>query len=199
MNLLLIYAEFFKIGIFAVGGGLATLPFLFQMADDRYTFIRQSGWLNREMVANFLAIAQCSPGAIGVNVAAQTGFQYGGGAGSFLAALGLISPAIGIIAIVARALQSFKENKIAAAVFAGLRPAAAGILCAAGFGAWKLSLYNGAAAGMAAAWYEVIRWRECLIFAALFLLIVTGKKRPVIGHPVICIALGAIAGIALQL
>jgi chromate transporter len=190
VSLLLLYLEFFKIGIFAVGGGLATLPFLFQMAGDRFTFIQQGGWLSSEMVGNFLAIAECSPGAIGVNVAAQTGFQYGGIAGGFLAALGLISPAIAVIAVVTRVLQSFRESKITAAVFAGLRPAALGILCAAGFGVWKLALYNSGGT----VWYTLIRWRECVILAALFVLIFKLKA-----HPVLYIALGAIAGIALGL
>ena len=187
MSLLIIYAEFFRIGLFAVGGGLATLPFLFQLAG-------RSEWLNREMVGNFLAIAQSSPGAIGVNVAAQTGFQYAGVAGGLLAALGLISPAVIIITIIARMLRSFKENRIVISVFSGLRPAAAGLLAAAGLGAWKLALWN----ADAPRWFEALRWKECLIFAALFLLIWRFKGRPA-GHPVICIAAGAAAGIALGL
>jgi len=190
MNLLLLYLEFFKIGIFAVGGGLATLPFLFQMADDRFTFIRQAGWLSTEQIGNFIAIAQCSPGAIGVNIAAQTGFLYGGVGGGFLAVLGLVSPAIIVISVIARALLSIKQNKIAAAVFSGLRPAAAGLLCAAGWGVWKLALYNPAAG----VWHGFIRPRETLLCAALFALIVKFK-----GHPVIYVALGAAAGILLRL
>jgi chromate transporter len=190
VNLLLLYLEFFKIGIFAVGGGLATLPFLFLMADDRFTFIRQTGWLDTEQISNFLAIAQCSPGAIGINVVAQTGFQYGGIGGGIVAVMGLISPAVIIIAVITRALQSLKENKTALAVFSGLRPAAAGLLCAAGWGVWRLSLYNSAAA----LWYELIRWREFLIFAALFLLIVRFKA-----HPIVCIALRAVARVLLGL
>jgi chromate transporter len=190
VNLLLLYLEFFKIGIFAVGGGLATLPFLFLMADDRFTFIQQTGWINAEQISNFLAIAQCSPGAIGVNVAAQVGFQYGGIGGGMVAVLGLISPAFIVIAIIARALQSLKENKIALAVFSGLRPAAAGLLCAAGWGVWWLSLYDSAAG----TWYGLIRWREFLIFAALFLLLVRFKA-----HPIVCIVLGAVAGVLLAL
>jgi chromate transporter len=190
VNLFLLYLEFFKIGIFAVGGGLATLPFLFLMAHNRFSFIRQSGWLSTEQVGNFLAIAQCSPGAIGVNVAAQTGFQYGGVAGGVLAALGLVSPAVIVIAIVTRALQSFKESKIAASVFSGLRPAAAGLLCAAGWGVWRLALYN----HDGTVWHECIRWREGLVYAAIYLLIVKFR-----GHPVIYIALGAAAGILLRL
>lgn len=183
MNLLFIYAEFFKIGLFAVGGGLAALPFLFQLAD-------RSGWLSREMVGNYIAIAQSAPGAIGVNVAAQTGFQYAGIAGAFLAALGLVSPAIAVIALVSRFLQLFRENRAAASVFSGLRPAASGLLCAAGLGALKLSLYN----QNAALWRQILRWRECAIFAALFVLLLKFR-----GRPIVYIALGAIAGIVLGL
>jgi chromate transporter len=178
---LLLYAEFFKTGLFAVGGGLATLPFLFQMA-DRY------GLLNRETVGNFLAVAQSSPGPVGVNMAAQTGFRYGGIAGACIAALGLVSPAILIINVIARMLRSFKESKTAVSVFAGLRPAACGLLAAAGLGVWKLALYK----PDAAAWYELLRWKETLIFAALFLAIRKCKR-----HPAVYIAAGAILGITL--
>jgi chromate transporter len=196
MNLFLLYIEFFKIGVFAVGGGLATLPFLFLMANDRFAFIQQTGWLSTEQVGNFLAIAQCSPGAIGVNVSAQTGFMYSGVSGGIVAVLGLISPAIIIISVITRALQSIKKNRIAASVFSGLRPAAAGLLTAAGLGVWRLALYNGNAVNSAAgaAWHEIIRWREGLVCLAIFLLIVKFK-----GHPVVYIALGAIAGITLGL
>ena len=188
MGLILLYIEFFKIGLFAVGGGLATLPFLFLMANDRFTFIRRTGWLNTEQVGNFIAIAQCSPGAVGVNICAQTGFIYNGIPGGIVAVLGLISPAIIIISVVARALQSIKNNKISIAVFSGLRPAAAGLLSAAGLGVWRLALYNPAAVN--GAWHEIIRWRESLVCLVIFLLIVKFK-----GHPVVYVALGAIAGI----
>ena len=183
MSLLLLYAEFFKIGLFAVGGGFATLPFLFQMA-DKYE------WLNRETVGNFLAIAQSSPGAVGVNMAAQTGFQYGGAAGAFIAALGLVSPAVLIISVIARMLRSFRENKTAVSVFAGLRPAACGLLAAAGLGVWKLALYKPDAAAL----YDLLRWKELAVFAALFFAVRKFKR-----HPVLYIAAGAILGIALGL
>jgi chromate transporter len=193
MGLLLLYIEFFKIGVFAVGGGLAILPFLFLMANDRFAFIRRTGWLSTEQVGNFLAIAQCSPGAVGVNISAQTGFLYGGISGGIAAVLGLISPAIIIISIVAGALQSLKKNKFSAAVFAGLRPAAAGLLTAAALGVWRLALFNGMTAGNGA-WYRIIRWRESLICLVIYLLIVKFKV-----HPIAYIALGAITGIALGL
>jgi len=192
MKLLLLYIEFFKIGVFAVGGGLATLPFLFLMANDRFAFIRQTGWISTEQVGNFLAIAQCSPGAVGVNVCAQAGFLYNGISGGIVAVLGLISPAIIIISVVAGALQSIKNNKISIAVFSGLRPAATGLIIAAGLGVWRLAIYNTDAGN--GAWYGIIRWRESLVCLVIFVLIVKFKV-----HPVVYIALGAITGIALGL
>jgi len=194
MNFLLLYLEFFKIGLFAVGGGLATLPFLFHLAGDRFTFIKHTGWLSSEQIGNFLAIAQCAPGAIGVNMAAQTGFLYGGTTGSIIAALGLISPAIIVITAVSKVLQAIKTNKTVELVFRGLRPAAAGLLCAAGWSAWKLTLYNSAAMAAGLAWHEILRWREGIIVIVLIFLVLKLKK-----HPVIYIALGAAAGVLLKL
>jgi chromate transporter len=190
MELLLLYIEFFKIGVFAVGGGLAALPFLFLMANDRFAVIRQTGWLDTEQVGNFLAIAQCSPGAIGVNVSAQTGFLYGGIPGGIIAVFGLISPAVIVISVIAGALQSIKKNKTSIAVFSGLRPAATGLLAAAGLGVWRLALYNTGNG----AWHTVIRWRESMVCLVIFLLVVKFKR-----HPVVYIALGAAAGIVLGL
>jgi chromate transporter len=183
MNLFVLYAEFFKIGLFSIGGGLATLPFLFEMA-ARYD------WLSPEKLGDFLAIAQSSPGAMGVNMAAQSGFAAAGIPGAVIAPLGLVSVPIVIIIIVARMLARFKENRAVEAVFSGLRPAAAGLIGAAGFGVWKLSLYN----GNAPVWYEALRFREALLFAVLFALIRKFKQ-----HPVVYIAAAGIAGIVFQL
>jgi chromate transporter len=182
MNLI-IYFEFFKMGLFTFGGGLATLPFLFEMA-DKYD------WLNREMIANFLAIGQSSPGAIGVNIAAMTGFQYGGVFSGIIAALGLVSPAVIVISIVTKVLQSFKENKIVISIFSSLRPAAAGLLAAAFLVVSKIAFYN----SDFSIWYEIIRFKEFILFSILFIFIMKLKK-----HPILYIAAGAAAGIVLGL
>ncbi|MCL2478080.1 MAG: chromate transporter, partial [Treponema sp.] len=85
MNLIYLFANFARIGLFAIGGGLATLPFLFEIADS-------SNWLTREAIANMLAVSQSLPGAIGVNLAAYVGFVNSGIAGGFSAAIGLVAP-----------------------------------------------------------------------------------------------------------
>jgi chromate transporter len=181
--LLTLWGEFCKIGLFSVGGGLATLPFLYQLA-DRYD------WLSYETIADMIAIAESTPGAIGVNMATYTGFQAAGMAGAVTATLGLITPSIIVILIVARILTAFKESPLVVSVFQGLRPAATGLIAAAGFGVIRLSLYNGAAP----AWYDRIRRPELVMFILLFLLIHKFKK-----HPVWYILAAGIAGIALGL
>jgi chromate transporter len=183
VNPLILFVQFFRIGLFSIGGGYATLPFLYEMAD---TYEQ----LSREDVGNMLAVAQSLPGAIGVNLSAYTGFRFAGIPGAFAAALGLTTPSIIIIAIVARVLGAFKESKTVAALFAGFRPAGAGLLSAAAFASIAVSLYR---PGWET-WRRILRWRELVLFALIFFLVVKFKK-----HPVFYIAGAALAGAALAL
>jgi len=189
MNLLYLFANFFRIGLFSVGGGYAILPFLFEMADNA-TGLNATGWLSRELIGNMLAVAQSLPGPIGSNVSAYTGLHYAGVPGSYTAGLALAAPSIIIIMIIARMLKAFKENAVVKNVLSGLKPAAAGLLSAAAFGAITLSLWNSAAL----VWYEFLRWKETLIFALIFFLIFKFKK-----HPIVYIFAAGIIGVILKL
>jgi len=188
VKLLYLLVTFFKIGLFSVGGGLATLPFLFEIADSSQA--GGSAWLTREMIGNMLAVAQSLPGAIGVNLSAYTGVRYGGIPGAYMAAFGVIAPSIIVILVVARMLRAFRENAVVKSLFEGLRPAAAGLLSAAGFGAIALSLWNAAAP----VWYAYVRWKESVIFVVLFFLIYKFKK-----HPIVYIAAAGALGVILRL
>ena len=183
MNLLILFAEFFRIGLFSVGGGLAALPFLYRLAET-------AEWLQAEQIPEMLAAAQSAPGAIGINLAVYAGFQCAGIPGGVCAALGMASPSIIVILIIARALQTFRENAVIQAIFSGLRPAAAGLLAAAALAAIKLSLYN----PEWTAWHQILRPRETVLFALTFLLLRRYK-----GHPVIYIAAGGVIGAVLGL
>jgi chromate transporter len=181
--LFLLFAEFFKTGLFSVGGGLATLPFLYRMADTY-------DWITHTDVANMLAVSESTPGPIGVNMATYAGFQCAGVIGSITATLGLVTPSIIVIVIIARILQSFKENTVVKAVFAGLRPAATGLIAVAFFGVLRIALINDPAQD----WYGFLKWRECILFLAIFLGIRFLKK-----HPVIYIAIAGAVGVVLGL
>jgi chromate transporter len=188
VNWLILAAEFCKIGLFSVGGGLATLPFLFELA-------KKDNPLSPEKIGDFLALAQTSPGAIGINMGVQTGFFLGGIPGACIAALSLAAPSIAAILLIARMLDSFKTNRIVISVFSGLRPAAAGLLTAAGFNVWRLSLFDLSASGV----FGLVRWKECLLFGAFFFGIHKLKNHPAAGHPLIYIAIAAVTGIVLGL
>jgi len=189
MNLIYIFANFLRIGLFSIGGGLATLPFLFEIADN-ISGINADNWLTRELIGNMLAVAQSLPGPIGSNISTYAGYVYAGIPGGYIASLGLVVPSIVIIILVARTLEAFKESITLQNIFSGFRPAAAGLLSAAGFGAISLSLYNGGAS----IWYEYIKWKESLVFIVIFILILKFKK-----HPIAYIAVAGAAGIILQL
>jgi chromate transporter len=184
MNFAALFFTFFQIGLFAVGGGLATLPFLFKLA-DKYD------WLTPAEVGNILAIAQSAPGPIGSNMAAFTGFTGGGVAGACAASLGLAAPSIIIILMISRVMSAVEKNAAVKAVFEGLRPAAAGLLAFACLQALKIALFNPNAAHV----YEYLRWKEVLLFAAVSIGLVRFRKL----HPAIFIALGGIAGVVLGL
>ena len=133
MIFLKLFFAFFKTGLFAIGGGMATIPFLYEMADS-------TGWFTRDDLANMIAVSESTPGPIGVNMATYVGFITGSNIaglptailGAVTATLGLITPAVIIILIIASFLKSFRENKYLDSAFYGLRPASSGLITAAG-------------------------------------------------------------------
>ena len=103
--LIQLFLEFFKIGLFAVGGGLATIPFLHQLA-EKYT------WFTVETLVDMIAISESTPGAMGVNMATYSGFTTAGISGSLIATLGLVLPSIVIIIIIAHFLKQFSDSPV---------------------------------------------------------------------------------------
>ncbi|MDR2150482.1 MAG: chromate transporter [Spirochaetaceae bacterium] len=187
MIFFILFAEFFKIGLFAVGGGLATIPFLSALT-SRYD------WITMSDLATMIAIAEATPGAIGVNIATYAGFNCAGIPGAVIATLGLVSPSIIIITIIAGILRTFKDNPHVQAVFAGLRPAATGLIGAAGFGIVQQALFY----ATADSWYGFIKWRDLLLFVSIFMVFRLLKKTK-LGHPVFCLAAAAALGVVLAL
>ena len=122
---LLLFWEFFKTGLLAVGGGLATLPFLSDMAE-------RTGLFTQAQLADMVAVAESTPGPIGVNTATYVGVTAGGIPGAVIATLGLITPSYLIILLIASFLQRFKGNPLVEGVFRCLRPASVALITYAG-------------------------------------------------------------------
>ena len=186
MLYLQLFFEFFKAGLFAVGGGLATLPFLYDIAQKTH-------WYTEADIANMIAISQSTPGPIGVNMATYTGFTTGGILGSLIATAGLITPSIIIIVIIAHFLNKFKENATVQSIFYGLRPASTALIAAAGYQVVKITLFNldNLNTGDIMSVFNL----KCILIA-IILFIVTRKSKK---HPVIFIAASAVIGIIFKL
>ena len=125
-SLALLFFEFFKTGLFAVGGGLATIPFIREMG-------AAYGWITEAEIANIIAIAESTPGPIGVNTATYVGFKVAGITGSVIATIGLVTPSVIIIILVAKAIRKYADSHVVKSLFTSIRPAAIGLITAAGF------------------------------------------------------------------
>ncbi len=173
MIYLRLFIEFFQVGLFSIGGGLATLPFLYNMADT-------TNWFTRADVSNMIAISESTPGAIGVNMATYAGYQCAGVLGGIIATLGLVTPCIIIILLIARILSKFKNNPLVDKAFFGLRPASLAMIAAAGAGVCQVALFRGTTLFVPG------------IILGLFIYILSKKtKLGVVG----LIGIGALAGI----
>lgn len=133
MIYLILFYEFFKIGLFAIGGGPATLPFLMDLT-QRYD------WFSMSDLTNMVAISESTPGPLGINMATYAGFHAAGIPGGLISTLGLVTPSIIVIIIIARFLTDFSENKTVKAVFAGVRPAVTALIASAVFGLFQVAL-----------------------------------------------------------
>lgn len=187
MILLRLFWEFFKTGLFAVGGGMATLPFLYDMS-------ARTGWFTQARLADMIAVSESTPGPIGVNMATYVGFETAGIPGAVVATLGLICPSIIIILLIARVLKQFRESKTVDAIFYGLRPCSIALIAAAGLLVARVTFLNqdALAAGFNPA--ELLRWKELLLAAVLLFLTRFVKPLKKL-HPVVFIALSAAVGI----
>ncbi len=187
MILLQLFFEFFKTGLFAVGGGMATLPFLYDIS-------ARTGWYTTEMLADMIAVSESTPGPIGVNMATYVGFVTAGIPGAIIATLGLITPSIIIILLIARALKAFRENPIVEAAFYGLRPCSVGLIAAAGFLVIKLALFNTALYQASGKLIDLFDFKAIALAAVL--LVCTRYVKKLKGlHPIFFILASAVIGI----
>lgn len=192
MMLLRLFYEFFKVGLFAIGGGMATFPFLTDLA-------AKTGWYTQAQLVDMVAIAESTPGPIGVNTATYVGFTVAGIPGALTATIGLITPSVILILIIARVLARFRDSKLVQNVFYGLRPASTGLIAAAGFSVVLLALTGAQVDSVQGLlhWQGSIHWPGILL-AAVLLMLTRRVKQTKNLHPVVFIALSAVVGIVFR-
>lgn len=181
--LLQLFTAFFKTGLFAIGGGLATLPFLYEMSE-------KTGWFSVSDIANLVAVSEATPGPMGVNMATYVGYISSGIFGSIIATLGLIAPSIVIIVIISRFLKKFKNNRYVQYVFYGLRAASTALIAAAGISIAQLAfLKESGAFGV-----QAVDWVSLVLAGMVFI----GFRKWRL-HPIMLIICSAVIGIFLQI
>ena len=186
MLYLRLFWEFFKTGLFAVGGGMATLPFLYDMSE-------KTGWFNASQLADMIAVSESTPGPIGVNMATYVGFTTAGVPGVLIATLGLVTPSVIIILLIARVMKQFRDNKYVDAAFYGLRPCSVGLIAAAGLLVVRLALLRVDAFKASGAVLDLFNWKAIALAAVLLVLTRVVKQTKKL-HPIVFIGLSALAG-----
>lgn len=195
MLYLRLFFEFFKTGLFAVGGGMATIPFLYDMA-------AATGWFTEQDLVNMIAVGESTPGPIGVNMATYVGYVTGmaqGGIatatlGAVIATLGLITPSVIVILIIASFLKSFRDNPLVERIFYGLRPASAGMIASAGLGVAVTNLFFSGMGWTLAA----VNWKGWALAIVLWVLTNRVKVTKSL-HPIAFIAASAIIGVIFKM
>lgn len=192
-SLLLLCLQFFKTGLFAIGGGLATIPFLYEISD---TF----GWFSHEDILNFIAISEATPGPVGVNMATYAGYITHGWYGGILATFSLVIPSVIVILIIAKVLDKFRSNKFVNVGFSMLRPASTALVAAAGFGVLLVVFFNIEKItfdmfGNGQVIISGVNWIQILMFGCFLAAMRIFKKV----HPLVFILIAAGLGIVLGL
>lgn len=198
MILCKLFWEFCKTGLFAIGGGMATVPFLREIAD-------KTGWFTAGQLADMIAVSESTPGPLGVNMATYVGYTVGstqlgspwmGIVGAATATLGLIFPSIVIVLCISFFLKRFRTSTLVDAALYGLRPASVALISAAGveivlFAILRVdSIYQIGAAQLS--------WKSVALAAGVYAgtnLIPKLKKL----HPIWFILLSAIVGVILKM
>lgn len=186
MIYLQLFFEFFKAGLFAIGGGLATIPFLTDIG-------ARTGWFTSGELANMIAISESTPGPMGVNMATYVGFHTGGVLGGVVATLGLVCPSIIVILIIAGFLKKFRESRGVDAVFYGIRPASTALITAALVEVCANALVN---TGVAFGTVGFFHWKAILLAAAVFVCLQVKPLKKL--HPIVFIAASAVVGVIFQ-
>lgn len=190
-----LFFRFALIGLFAVGGGLATLPFLVKLGET-------TGWFSTVDISNMVAISESTPGPLGVNMATYIGNLVAGSdnvfhglLGGLVASLGVITPSLIIILIICQFLKKFRDSKYVNYAFYGLRAASVALITSACLSVAEIAFVNTELIETASSIFEIVNFKSIALFAVVFIGMLKFKKI----HPLVYILLAAIAGVVFQM
>ena len=196
MTYLRLFWEFFKTGLFAIGGGMATLPFLKNIG-------LATGWYSQTDLMNMLAVSESTPGPIGINMATYVGFTVAGIPGAVIATVGEVTPSIIVILIVAAMLAKFRDSKLVSNALYGLRPASTGLIAAACIDVVLQVLLRASSSTVSGSIMKVfslvgsLNWRG-LVLVTVLLVLTNWVKLTKKWHPIVFIGLSAAVGVVFR-
>lgn len=185
-TLFMLSLQFAKTGLFSVGGGLATLPFLYEIS-ERY------GWFTASDVGDMIAISESTPGALGINMSTYAGYITSGIHGGIIATLSLVAPSVVVILVIAQFLAKFKDSRMVKNAFYGLRPASIALITVAGLNVATTAIFNVPAFELTGHLSDLFMWPQIILGVAIFF-----ASRKLKLHPVLYILIAAIVGIILK-
>ncbi len=182
-----LFYAFFRIGLFAVGGGQTTIPFLYELCD---TF----NWYTPAQLADMIAISESTPGPIGINMATYAGYAAGGLIGGVMATFALVLPSLIIIMSISRVLDRVQDNVYVDSIFSILRPCVVGLIASAGLTVFLLSVVNMDLFVKSGQLSDLFMWKQTVLFIVLFLVSTKYKK-----HPIFYLVIAMVAGMLFQM
>lgn len=186
MIYLTLFYEFFKVGLFSIGGGVATIPFYMELA-DKYD------WLTTQMLTDMIAVSESTPGPIGINLATYAGFRAAGIPGALVATFSEVLPSFIILVLIAKALERYKENALVSSAFSGIRPAVAGLIAAAGWSVMRVALFTDPSGSSLFTTLLSCDIKWLVLFCALLALMQIKPLKKL--HPIVYIVFSAVVGI----
>ncbi|MDR2525419.1 MAG: chromate transporter [Oscillospiraceae bacterium] len=193
MTLLLLMYEFFFTGLFAVGGGLATIPFLQAMGRKR------SQWFSGAKLVDIIAASQCAPGPLGTNMAAYIGCSVARLPGALLSVAALMMPTVLSDLSIAMLLERFRHARWIKPLMKAIQPVSAALIAAAAFSLLRSSLLKAETLDFSSlkAILGGFDGRCAVLYAVMLPFVFCKKLRKL--HPLLYIAAGAAVGVMLKL
>lgn len=180
-----LFWQFFQIGLFAIGGGMAAIPFLQRLGPA-------TGWFDQALITDMIAISESTPGPLAVNMATYVGCHVSGFLGGVMATMGVMAPSVIIVSVLARCLTRLRGSRAMDAAFYGLRPAVTGLIAAAGLGVIQTAMLHWDLYRATGVLTDLVVLPKVIFFAVIFFAIRKWKL-----HPTLYIAVAAVAGILL--
>ncbi len=183
MELLSLFWAFFKIGLFTIGGGIASLPLI------ETIIVKQQGWISYDEFSHLVIISEMTPGPIGINASTFVGNKLAGFIGGVVATLGNVLPSIIIVILLAKVYFKYKNLKVVNSVLNGLKPTIVGLITSATVGIVLVALFNTRAFDLSQ--FEISYIKIALLLLYLFIL---RKFKP---NPILIILLSGGLGLVL--